>query len=239
MPIGSPNAGYRTFTTGDVLTAAQVQFNLQNQTIMYFANAAARDAALTVGTVQEGMFAYLADTNSTVFYDGAAWQGFGTGDVTGLTAGNGITILSPTGPVPTVSVSDNATLVSPIEQGLFSATAANGAINIDAMVAGVNIRTSNATANYQLNIRGDAVTTLDSIMVTGESLTITFESPNGGTAYYATAVTIDGSAPASIKWLGGSAPSSGNINSTDVYMLQIRKTAAATFTCIASQSKFA
>ena len=45
MPIGSPNAGYSLFTTGQVLTAAQVQYNLQNQTIMYFASAAARDAA--------------------------------------------------------------------------------------------------------------------------------------------------------------------------------------------------
>ena len=75
-------------------------------------------------------------------------------------------------------------------------------------------------------------------MSTGQSITITFESPNGATAYYATAVTIDGAA-ITPKWLGGSAPSSGNINSTDVYMLQIRKTGAATFTCIASQSKFA
>jgi len=54
MPTGSPNAGYLTFNTGDVLTSAQVQYNLQNQTIMYFASAAARDAALTVGIRQEG-----------------------------------------------------------------------------------------------------------------------------------------------------------------------------------------
>jgi hypothetical protein len=238
MPIGSPNAGYRLFNTGDVLTAAQVQFNLQNQSIMYFANAAARDAALTVGVVQEGMFAYLADTDATTFYNGTSWNSFGSGDVTGLTAGTGITILNPTGPVPTISVSDNALLVAPKEQTLTSATAANGAIDIDAMVAGVNIRTSNATANYQLNIRGNAVTTLDSVMSTGQSITITFESPNGATAYYSTAFTIDGSA-VTPKWLGGTAPSSGNINSTDVYMFQIRKTAAATFTVIASQSKFA
>jgi hypothetical protein len=205
---------------------------------MFFANAAARDAALTVGVVQEGMFAYLADTNATVFYDGATWQSFGSGDVTGLIAGTGITILNPNGPVPTVSVSDNALLVAPKEQTLTSATAANGAIDIDAMVAGVNIRTSNATANYQLNFRGNSVTTLDSVMGIGQSITITFESPNGATAYYSTAVTIDGSA-VTPKWLGGSAPSSGNINSTDVYMFQIRKTAAATFTVIASQSRFA
>lgn len=238
MPTGSPNAGYRTFTTGDVLTAAQVQYNLQNQSIMFFANAAARDAALTAGIVQEGMFAYLADTNATVFYDGTTWQSFGSGDVTGLTAGQGITILNPSGPVPTVSVSDNALLIAPREQALISSTAATGAINLDAMVAGVNIRTTNATGNYQLNFRGNSVTTLDTVMGVGQSITITFESPNGATPYYPTAFSIDGSA-VTPRWLGATAPSSGNANSSDVYMFQIRKTAAATFTVIASQSRFA
>jgi hypothetical protein len=238
MPIGSPNAGYRLFTTGDVLTAAQVQFNLQNQSIMFFANAAARDAALTVGVVQEGMFAYLADTNATVFYDGATWQSFGSGDVTGLIAGTGITILNPNGPVPTVSVSDNALLIAPKELTLTSATPATGAINIDAMVAALDIRTANASGNWTINVRGNAVTTLDSIMSTGEQISIVFESPNGATAYYPTAFNVDGSAVVP-KWLGGSAPSSGNINSTDVYVYTIRKTGAATFTVLASQNKFA
>jgi hypothetical protein len=72
------NAGYRLFQTGAVLTAAQVQFNLQNQTIMFFADAAARDAALA-GVLEEGMFAYLADTNQTVFYNGTSWQSLFTG----------------------------------------------------------------------------------------------------------------------------------------------------------------
>ena len=238
MPIGSPNAGYRLFTTGDVLTAAQVQFNLQNQSIMFFANAAARDAALTVGVVQEGMFAYLADTNATVYYDGAAWQSFGTGDVTGLTAGTGITITNASGPVPTIAVSDNALLIAPKELTLTSATPATGAINIDAMVAALDIRTANASGNWTINVRGNAVTTLNSIMSTGEQISIVFESPQGATAYYPTAFNVDGSAVVP-KWLGGSAPSSGNINSTDVYVYTIRKTGAATFTVIASQNKFA
>ena len=238
MPIGSPNAGYRLFTTGDVLTAAQVQFNLQNQTIMYFASAAARDAALTVGVVQEGMFAYLADTNTTVYYDGAAWQSFGTGDVTGLTAGTGITITNASGPVPTIAVSDNALLIAPKELTLTSATPATGAINIDAMVAALDIRTANASGNWTINVRGNAATTLNSIMSTGEQISIVFESPQGATAYYPTAFNVDGSAVVP-KWLGGSAPSSGNINSTDVYVYTIRKTGAATFTVIASQNKFA
>ena len=238
MPIGSPNAGYRLYTTGDVLTAAQVQYNLQNQTIMYFANAAARDAALGVGVVQEGMFAYLADTNTTVYYDGAAWQSFGTGDVTGLTAGAGITITNATGPVPTIAVSTGATLTSPEETITLSAVAATGAINIDTLTSAVNIRTVNATGNWTINVRGDGTTTLNSLMDIGSQISIVFETPNGATAYYPTAFNVDGSAVVP-KWLGGTAPSSGNINSIDVYVYTIRKTGAATFTALASQSKFA
>lgn len=238
MPTGSPNAGYRTFNTGDVLTAAQVQYNLQNQTIMYFASAAARDAALTAGIVQEGMFAYLADTNTTVYYDGAAWQSFGTGDVTGLTAGAGITITNPSGPVPTIALSTGATLTSPKEVATISGTAATGAINIDVVTSSVNIRTANATGNWTINVRGDGSTTLDSLMSVGSQISVVFESPNGATAYYPTAFSVDGSAVVP-KWLGGTAPSSGNVNSTDVYVYTIRKTGAATFTCIASQNKYA
>lgn len=237
MPTGSPNAGYKTFNTGDVLTAAQVQYYLQNQSIMYFADAAARDAALTAPIRQEGMFAYLADTNTTVYFDGTAWQSFGTGDVTGLTAGPGIEITNSGGPVPTISLADNPTLTSPKETATISATAANGAINIDILTSAVNIRTSNATADWTINVRGDGSTTLDSLMAVGEQISVVFESPIGVTAYEPTAFSIDGSAVVP-KWLGGTTPT-GNTNSTDVYVYTIRKTGAATFTVLASQNKFA
>jgi hypothetical protein len=130
------------------------------------------------------------------------------------------------------------TLVSPREKAVISATAATGTINLDVSTASVNVRTSNATANYVLNVRGSSSVTLNSLMQIGESITVTFESPNGSTAYYATGYTIDGNS-VTPKWLGGTAPTGGNTNSTDVYMIQIRKTASATFTCLASQSKFA
>jgi len=239
MPLGA-NAGYKLFNTGDVLTAAQVQNNLQNQSIMFFASAAARDASAPLtAALTEGMFCYLADTNLVQYYDGAAWQSFATGDITGLTAGTGITITNASGPVPTIAVSDNALLIAPKELTLTSATAATGAINIDAMVAALDIRTSNATANWTINVRGNAVTTLDSIMSTGQQISIVFESPQGATAYYPTAFTIDGVAPTYTKWLGGTAPSSGNINSNDVYVYTIRKTGAAAFNVLASQNKYA
>ena len=238
MPTGSPNAGYRTFNTGDVLTAAQVQYNLQNQTIMYFASAAARDAALTSLIRQEGMFAYLADTNTTTYFDGTAWQSFGTGDVTGLTAGAGITITNAGGPVPTIAISSNPTLTSPKEAVNVVASAATGTINLDVLTSSVQLRTVNASGNWVLNVRGDGSNTLNSIMAVGEQISVVFSNPNGSPAYYPTAFNIDGSAVVP-RWLGGSAPSAGNVNSTDIYVYTIIKTAASTYTVFASQNRFA
>lgn len=65
-------AGYKLFNTGDVLTAAQVNTYLMEQTVMVFANAAARTSALT-GVVSEGMISYLKDTNAVEVYDGSNW----------------------------------------------------------------------------------------------------------------------------------------------------------------------
>jgi hypothetical protein len=214
MPTGGSNLGYKTFNTGDVLTAAQVQYYLQNQSIMYFATAAARDAALTAGIPQEGMFAYLADSNSVTYYTGSAWVG----------------LLGGGGSLPTFT--------SPKEANVVSATAATGTVNLDVATSSVLIYTTNASGNWTLNVRGNSTTTLDSLMSTGEQITVVFESPNGGTAYYPTAFNID-SVAVTPKWLGGTAPASGNINSTDVYVYTIRKTGAATFTVLASQNKFA
>jgi hypothetical protein len=65
-------AGYRLYATGDILTAAQVNNYLQEQTVMVFDDAAARTTALA-GVVAEGMISYLKDTNSTEYYSGSAW----------------------------------------------------------------------------------------------------------------------------------------------------------------------
>ena len=65
-------AGYKLFNTGDVLTAAQVNTYLMEQTVMVFADAAARTAALS-GVVSEGMISYLKDTNAVEVYNGSAW----------------------------------------------------------------------------------------------------------------------------------------------------------------------
>ena len=80
--------GFKTFTTGEVLTSADVNGYLM-QGVLVFASAAARNAAIT--SPQEGQFAFTKDTNGLWYYDGAAWVASGaTGDIEGVTAGVGI-----------------------------------------------------------------------------------------------------------------------------------------------------
>lgn len=66
--------GFKTFTTGEVLTAADTNGYLM-QGVNVFASAAARTAAIT--SPQEGQMSFLKDTNSTEYYDGAAWVSVG------------------------------------------------------------------------------------------------------------------------------------------------------------------
>lgn len=118
-----------------------------------------------------------------------------------------------------------------------AASAATGTIPFDAITQAVLYYTSNATANWTLNIRGNASTTLNSILATGESLSVVFMATTGTTAFYPTALQIDG-ASVTPRWQGGSAPTSGNTSSIDVYTYTIIKTANATFTALAAQTQF-
>jgi len=129
-------------------------------------------------------------------------------------------------------------LRSPEERWTVSATAATGTVNFDANTSGILYYTSNATGNWTLNVRGDSGTTLNSMLTTNDSITVVFFVTNGGTAYYQTGFTIDGSA-VTPKWQNGTAPTAGNINSIDIYSYTIVKTGNAAFTAFGSQTKFA
>ena len=124
------------------------------------------------------------------------------------------------------------------EVATISATAATGTIAYDITTQSVLYYTSNASANWTVNFRGSSGTSLNTLMSTGQSMTAVFMVTNGGTAYYNNAFQIDGSS-VTPKWQGGTAPTSGNANSIDVYSYTIIKTASATYTVLASQTKFA
>jgi len=125
-----------------------------------------------------------------------------------------------------------------IETATVSATAATGTINYDITTQSVLYYTSNASANWTVNFRGSSGTSLNTIMATGESMSVTFLVTNGSTAYYNSAVQVDGSS-VTPKWQGGSAPTSGNASSIDSYTYVIIKTGSAAFTVLAAQTKFA
>lgn len=124
------------------------------------------------------------------------------------------------------------------ELATVSATAATGTINYDVTTQSVLYYTTNASGNFTINFRASSGTSLNTAMATGDSVTVAFLNTNGGTAYYNSAVQVDGSS-VTPKWQGGSAPTSGNASSIDVYVYTIVKTGSATFTVAASQTRFA
>lgn len=89
--------GFKTFTTGEVLSASDVNGYLM-QGVLVFASAAARDAAIT--SPQEGQFAYLKDTNVTTYYTGSAWANLDTTGMTNPMTTTGDTIYSSSGSTP-------------------------------------------------------------------------------------------------------------------------------------------
>lgn len=111
--------GFKTFVSGEVLTAADTNGYLM-QGVLVFANASARTAAVT--SPQEGQYSYLKDTNALEYYDGAAWVGQPIGDITALTAGTGISITSATGPIPTVAIDTAVTVDKTTAQTLTNKT---------------------------------------------------------------------------------------------------------------------
>jgi len=231
-------AGYKLFNTGDVLTAAQVNTYLMQQSVMVFANSSARTTALS-GVLAEGMLSYLLDTNAVEKYDGSSWSAIGTGDIEGVTAGTGLSGGGTSGTVTlSIASAQSDLVIKGFEEDVnVVASAATGTINFDVATASVWYYTSNATANHTLNFRYDGSNTLSSKLAVGDAITLVWLNTNGATAYYPNVIQIDGSAvtpkvPAAI--------SAGNASAIDAYVFTIIKTAATpTYTVLETQTKFA
>lgn len=132
----------------------------------------------------------------------------------------------------------NAQVIGLIEKENIVAAALTGTVNIDCVTSTVWYYTVNASANFTLNFRGNSTTTLNALLAIGQSITVVVKNTNGATPYYASAIQID-TVSITPKWQGGSTPSAGNASSIDAYSYTITKTASATYTVLASQTKFA
>lgn len=102
----------------------------------------------------------------------------------------------------------------------------------------VQYYTANTANNWTLNFAFSSGTSLNTAMAVGDSMSCTMIVTNSTTAYYPSAFTIDGTS-VTPKWQGGSAPTSGDASALDSYTFVIIKTASATYTVLASQTKFA
>lgn len=126
-----------------------------------------------------------------------------------------------------------------IKEGVTVSSAnATANVNFDVLTQSILLYTSNSSANTTINFRGNSTVTMNSVLASNQSASVVFLSPQGATPKYISGYQIDGTA-VTPKWQGGSAPTSGNANSTDVYSFTIIKTANATYTVLASQTQFA
>jgi len=137
-----------------------------------------------------------------------------------------------------LSATGTTSIYETVEKAAISAASLTGTVNFSWLDGAVVLLTANASGNWTLNVRGDGSNTLNSVLSTGDSITLALLVPQGSTAYYQSAMQIDGTS-VTPKWAGGTAPTAGNASSTDVYTFTIIKTASATFTVLASQTKFA
>jgi hypothetical protein len=118
-----------------------------------------------------------------------------------------------------------------------SAIAATGTINYDVTTQSVLYYTSNASANWTVNLRGSSGTSLNTLMSTGQTLTVVFMVTQGSTPYFNNVIQVDGTT-ITPRWQGGVAPTAGNASGIDIYSYTIIKTASATFTVLAAQVQF-
>ena len=146
------------------------------------------------------------------------------------------TLTTPTLTTPTISTYGNIKAL--FETATITASTPPSVTNFDVVTQAVQYYTTNTASNFTLNIRGDGSTSLNSILSTGQVVTIALLVVNGTTAYYPNAFTIDG-ASVTPKWQAGYTPTSGDASSINVYTFTVVKTASATFTVLASQTKYA
>ena len=131
-----------------------------------------------------------------------------------------------------------ATLTSAVEPTTVTSVAATGTIIYEINSQSIVYSTTNATANWTLNLTFSRAQSLNSYLAVNQSISCVHIVTQGATAYYNSAVQVDGTS-VSPKYQGGTAWTAGNASSIDVYMYTIIKTGHATFTVLASQTKFA
>lgn len=124
-----------------------------------------------------------------------------------------------------------------LAEGVTITTTFQTTLNYDTNTQAVFFANVAAAANWTVNLRGSSSVALNSALAVNESLTVALLAKNNNTTYYNNVIQVDGTTVTAI-WQGGSAPTGGNASSTDVYTYTAIKTAASTYTVLASQTQF-
>ena len=201
----------------------------------------ANDSIVTLSSGSNGQVLKV-NSATTSGLEWAADSTYAAPTIGSTSIASGATVTTIAGLTLTAPTFTGTTKIAQIlETTTLSTSAVTATQNYDVITNGaVTYVTASNTSNYTLNVRGDGSTTLNSVMSTGQALTIAHLVTNGGTAYYLTTLQIDGTTSGvTTEWQGGTAPSSGNTNSVDIYSITIIKTGNAAFTAFAAQTKFA
>lgn len=223
-----------TFAVGDELTHTKLNNSVNNAT---FDTGAVDNAT----TQLSGGAVIVKDggiTPAKLSTGGPAWTSGGALTATSIQNSPIGSTTASSGAFTTLSASGTTSIYETVEKAAISGSALTGTVVYNWLDGAVVLLTANAAGNWTLNVRGDGSNTLNSSLATGDSITIALLVPQGSTAYYHSAMQIDGNS-VTPKWAGGTAPTAGNASSTDVYTFTIIKTASATFTVLGSQTKFA
>jgi len=195
--------------------------------------------ASTYGVIDENSnpqitFATTASATNGITLTNAATGNNPTISATGTDTNIGLT-LTPKG-IGRVTANGNAKIFG-VAEGVTVTTTFQTTLNYDTNTQAVYFSNVTATSNFTVNLRGSSTSALNASLAIGESVTVALLSKQNNTTYYNNVLQIDGTTITAI-WQGGSAPTGGNASSTDVYSYTAIKTAASTYTVLASLTQF-
>ena len=204
------------------------------------------DVTTYLSSVTLGTDLAVADggTGASTFSSGALLKGAGTSPITTATAGTDYVAPATATTFTATQTFNGSTATAAIktnnidELASITASAPASTQTFYVNTGAVQYYTNNAANNWTVNFAFSSGTSLNTAMATGDSISVTMLTTQSATAYYNSAVQVDGNS-VTPKWQGGSAPTSGNASSIDSYTYVIIKTGSAAFTVLAAQTKFA